>query len=53
MQNICKIIFNNNRKNANDIARAFKIKYVIDVLPIYIFCKFHENVMSRFETTAP
>ena len=53
MQIICRCIFNNNRKNAQNKDRALKIKYVINVLPIYIFCKFHDNVISSFETTDP
>ena len=51
MQTIWRSIFSNHRKNAHDIDRAFKIKYVINVLPIYIFCKLHANVISSFETT--
>ena len=53
MQTICRSIFSNNRKNALDKDIAFKINYVINVLPIFIFCKFHANVISSFETTDP
>ena len=53
MQTICRSIFINNRKNAPDKDIAFKIKYVINVLPIFIFCKFHANAISSFETTDP